>query len=91
MTVDERVVLRRVVRTAPGRSVRDYWPLEGYSSCSQFKNNYFTDMCSGSEKGSFLKPIDLCINSRLESNTKEEEEHNPTHRRAHGCKTSTRS
>jgi len=25
------------------------------------KNNYFTEMCSGSEAGSYLRLIDLCI------------------------------
>ena len=33
--------------------------LLGYSS--QFKNNYLTEMCSGSEAGSYLRLIDLCI------------------------------
>jgi len=28
---------------------------------SQFKNNYFTEMCSGSKEGSYLRRIDLCI------------------------------
>jgi len=28
---------------------------------SQFKNNYFTEMCSGSEEGSYLRLIDFCI------------------------------
>ena len=27
----------------------------------QFKNNYFTEMCSGSEAGSYLRLIDFCI------------------------------
>ena len=27
----------------------------------QFKNNYFTEMCSGSEEGSYLMLIDFCI------------------------------
>ena len=27
----------------------------------QFKNNYFTEMCNGSEAGSYLRRIDLCI------------------------------
>ena len=27
----------------------------------RFENNYFTEMCSGSEVGSYLRPIDLCI------------------------------
>jgi len=26
-----------------------------------FKNNYFTEMCSGSEAGSYLRLIDVCI------------------------------
>ena len=28
---------------------------------SQFENNYFTEMCSGSEAGSYLRLIDFCI------------------------------
>ena len=28
---------------------------------SQFENNYFTEMCSGSEEGSYLRLIDFCI------------------------------
>ena len=28
---------------------------------SQCKNNYFTEMCSGSEEGSYLRLIDVCI------------------------------
>ena len=28
---------------------------------SQFKNNHSTEMCSGSEAGSYLRPIDSCI------------------------------
>jgi len=27
----------------------------------QFKNNYFTEMCSGFEAGSYLRTIDFCI------------------------------
>jgi len=34
---------------------------------SEFKNNYFTEMCSGSEEGSHSR-----LNSRLESNKEEE-------------------
>ena len=30
-------------------------------SCSQFKNNYVAEMCSGSEAGSYLRRIDFCI------------------------------
>ena len=38
----------------------------GAESCtdrysSQFKNNYFTEICSGSETGSYLRLIDFCI------------------------------
>jgi len=28
---------------------------------AQFKNNCFTEMCSGSEAGSYLRLIDFCI------------------------------
>jgi len=34
-------------------------PVDRYSS--QFKNNYFTEMCCGSEAGSHLRFIDFCI------------------------------
>ena len=39
------------------------------------ENNYFTEMCSGSEAGSYLRLTDFAIslNSRLESNKEEEE------------------
>jgi hypothetical protein len=45
---------------------------------TQFKNNYFTEMCSGSEVGSYLRLIDFSIPtlgsiSRLESNKEEED------------------
>ena len=43
----------------------------------QFKNNYSTEMCSGSKEGSYFRRIDFCIfNSRLESN-KEEKKMSP--------------
>jgi len=29
--------------------------------CGPIKNNYFADMSSGSEEGSYLRLIDLCI------------------------------
>ena len=32
---------------------------------SQFKNNYFTEMCSGSEAGSYLRLIDVVYHSTL--------------------------
>ena len=28
---------------------------------SQFKNNYFTEVCSGSEAGSYVRRIDFCM------------------------------
>jgi len=28
--------------------------------CDQFENNYFTEMCSGSEAGSYLGIINFC-------------------------------
>jgi len=30
----------------------------------RFKNNYFSEMCSGSEEGSYLRLIDFCITQR---------------------------
>ena len=35
------------------------------ASDSQFKNNYFTEMCSGSEAGSYLRLIDFGLVSVL--------------------------
>jgi len=32
---------------------------------TQFKNNYFTETCSGSEAGSYLRPIDFVHHSTL--------------------------
>jgi len=40
---------------------------------SQFEN-YFPEMCSGFEAGSYLRLIDVSLNSRLESNKEEAEE-----------------
>ena len=31
----------------------------------QFENNYFTETCSGSEAGSYLRPIDFVYHSTL--------------------------
>ena len=31
------------------------------AAVEQFKNNYFTEMCSGSEAGAYLRLIDFCI------------------------------
>ena len=53
-------------------------PTPGASSSrgtrSWFENSYFTEMCSGSEAGSYLRLIDffVSLNSRLESNKEEE-------------------
>jgi len=38
----------------------------GKASCSQFENNYFTEMCSGSEAGSYLRLIDFVYHSTLD-------------------------
>ena len=35
---------------------------------SQFKNYYFTEMCSGSEAGSFLRLIDVCVKNNYFAN-----------------------
>ena len=42
-----------------------------------FKNNYFTEMCSGSEEGSYFRLTGLfaSLNSRRESHDEEEEKH----------------
>ena len=32
---------------------------------SQFENNYFTEMCSGSEAGSYLRLVDCVYHSTL--------------------------
>jgi len=37
---------------------------KGYG-CSQFENNCFTEMCSGSEAGSYLRFIDFVYHSTL--------------------------
>jgi len=42
----------------PGR-LRGAARMDRYSS--QFENIYFTEMCSGSESGSYLRLIDFCI------------------------------
>jgi len=40
--------------------------LAGYSIySSQFENNYFTEMCSGSEADSYLRLIDFVYHSPL--------------------------
>ena len=45
----------------PPTAVRDL-----YSTCSsQFENNYFTEMCRGSEAGSYLRLTDFVYHSTL--------------------------
>ena len=39
--------------------------LSGSRNSSQFENNYFTEMCSGSEAGSYLRLIDFVYHSTL--------------------------
>ena len=48
----------------------------GLRPCSRANGTvYFTEMCSGSEAGSYLRLIDLCITKcRLESNKEEKAE-----------------
>ena len=49
---------------------------ESSRGCSQFENNYFTEMCSGSEAGLVFKAHRLCVslNFRLESNKEEKKD-----------------
>ena len=44
--------------------------VSGSGTCAPLVNNYFTEMCSGSEAGSYLSYESL--NSRLESNNEED-------------------
>ena len=37
----------------------------GMEWAGQFENNYFAEMCSGSETGSYLRPIDFVYHSTL--------------------------
>ena len=46
---------------AEGVEVLGFEDLEFRVSRSGFKNNYFTEMCSGSEAGSYLRLIDFMI------------------------------
>ena len=36
-------------------------PLQSASRREEFKNNHFTEMCCGTEAGSYLRLIDSCI------------------------------
>jgi len=47
---------RRGPRGDEGMDRRQRRPVE-----THFENNYFTEMCSGSEAGSYLRRIDFCI------------------------------
>ena len=38
---------------------------DAHQPTSQFKNNYFTEMCSGSEAGSYLRLVDFVYHSTL--------------------------
>ena len=66
----------RVIKKPRRRSLRP-----GLWNSSQFKNNHFTEMCSGTEAGSYVRRIDSCITqlqaqgpSRTCNESKEEEE-----------------
>ena len=39
----------------------DSWNRFAQKESSQFKNNYFAEMCSSSEEGSYSRLIDFCI------------------------------
>ena len=58
------------VRRTSSRFDRSMCRLYPLLSWKPIKNNYFTKLCSGSEKGSYLRLIDF---SRLESNKKKRE------------------
>ena len=58
----EGVVERERCRECSGGPVTT---TERRGNSSQFENNYFTEMCSGSEAGSYLRPIDLVYPSTL--------------------------
>ena len=50
--------------------------MDNFKRFGNFEKNYSTKMCSGSEAGSYSRPIDIAgasLNSRLESNKEEEE------------------
>ena len=54
--------LRSKATVTPGLDPRrGLLPLGGSCVRGQFENNYFTEVCSGSEEGSYLRLIDLCI------------------------------
>jgi len=59
LTFDEMVVLHRVVRWAGGAINECTGPLRGGGG------NYSKEMHSGSEAGSYLRPIDACITQAL--------------------------
>jgi len=63
---------RAVVGGAPVRCLRHHLPWNlrqerpaDVQRGSQFENNYFTEMCSGSEAGSYLRRIDFVYHSTL--------------------------
>ena len=62
-------MLHRVVgRRSPFRTFRGFRVSGLGLKCEclpQFENNYFTDMCSGSETGSYLRLIDFVYPSTL--------------------------
>jgi len=79
--VDEvPLYVARLAKGAEGRSEHHGAPpIKG--SGSQFKNNHFTEMCCGTEAGSYLRLVDSCITqlkaqgpSRTCNESKEEEE-----------------
>ena len=51
----------------------------GLSNTLRLKNNYFAEMCSGSEEGSYLRLVDffVSLNARLKSNKEEKKANAP--------------
>jgi len=77
----ERALL--CLRPLPRRTTRGILELRAVLNwySSQFKSNHFTEMCCGTEAGSYLRLIDSCITqrkaqgpSRICNESKEEEE-----------------
>ena len=62
------------------------WTLSARSATGPLKNNYFTEMCSGSEAGSYLRRVDSCVTQlkaegpfRFYNESKEEDEEEEQH------------
>jgi len=60
---------------------------------SQFENNYFTEICSGSEAGSYLRFIDIVYHSTLGLRVKKKRKYRANINKYHNymslCRTTT--